>query len=61
MMLFFCAGVMWVLWIVQDKEWPGFHQVLIDPKTMMHKLIESLKCSKVLAPDKGRAKMETQM
>lgn len=24
-------------------------------------LIESLQCSKVLAPDKGRAKMETQM
>ena len=26
MMLFFCAGAMWMLRIMEGKVWPGFHQ-----------------------------------
>jgi len=37
-----------------------FTKVLIDPKTMMHKLMALLKCSEVLVPDK-KATMEAQV
>jgi hypothetical protein len=53
-MLFFCAGAMWVLWIMEGRN------DLVFIKTIMHKLTALLKCSEVLVLNK-KAKMEAQM
>ena len=60
MMLFFCAGAMWVLRIMEGKVWPGFHQGADRSKDDDAQADGIAKVLKVLVPDK-KATMEAQM
>jgi len=51
---------MWVLWIMEGKEWPGFHQGADRSKDDDAQADGIAEVLKVLVPDK-KATMEAQM